>query len=144
MKDLKKKEERSMKRESCASSKNLILFFVITLLWTWVCGFLPVIFGFTGTGLGTFLFYFGGGAPSVVGLFLVFLTYPKAARKDYFHRCFSLRYMGWKWPLINVVCFSAITAISLFIGVSLLRYEMPGMDFVHAILRNPLMIFPFC
>lgn len=124
------------------SDRNLLLFFVLTLLWTWTCGFIPVIFGFTGTKIGTFLFYFGGGAPSVVALFLVFLTYPKDVRKDYFYRCFSFKYMGWKSPLLTVGCFSLITAISLFVGVGFLGYEMPTMDFLHMILKNPLMLFP--
>ena len=118
----------------------MLLFFVLTLLWTWICGFTPVIFDFTGTPAGTFLFYFGGGAPSVVALFLVFFTYPKEKIKDYFHRCFSFKYMGWKWPLISICVFSAITVISLFIGVGLLKYDMPTMDFMHAIIDNPLML----
>ncbi|MBQ4522599.1 MAG: hypothetical protein IJA10_06575 [Lachnospiraceae bacterium] len=122
------------------SDKYLLLFFVLTLLWTWICGFIPVIFDFTSTPAGTFLFYFGGGAPSVVALFLVFFTYPKEKRKDYFHRCFSFKYMGWKWPLITVCVFSVITIISLFIGVGLLRYDMPTMDFIHAVIENPLML----
>lgn len=124
------------------SDKYLVLFFVITLLWTWVCGFIPVIFGFTGTPAGTFWFYFGGGAPSVTALFLVFFTYPKEKRKDYFHRCFSFKYMGWKWPLITICVFSAITMISLFAGVGVLGYDMPGMDYIYAILDNPLMLMP--
>ena len=122
------------------SDKYLLLFFVLTLLWTWICGFTPVISDFTGTPAGTFLFYFGGGAPSVVALFLVFFTYPKEKIKDYFHRCFSFKYMGWKWPLISICVFSAITVISLFIGVGLLKYDMPTMDFMHAIIDNPLML----
>lgn len=122
------------------SDKYLLLFFVLTLLWTWICGFTPVILGFTGTPEGTFLFYFGGGAPSVVALFLVFFTYPKEKIKDYFRRCFSFKYMGWKWPLISICVFSAITAISLFIGVGLLKYDMPTMDFIHAIIDNPIML----
>lgn len=56
---------------------KLVLFFVITLIWTWNFGFIPVIIGIEGTPLGTFLFYFGGGAPSVTALFLVFFTYTK-------------------------------------------------------------------
>ncbi|MEE1155213.1 MAG: type II CAAX endopeptidase family protein [Acutalibacteraceae bacterium] len=120
--------------------KYLLMFFVCTLLWTWTCGFIPVIFDFTGTPVGTFLFYFGGGAPSVVALFLVFFTYSKDEQKDYFHRCFSFKYMGWKWPLITICAFSVITIISLFIGVGLLGYEMPGMDFVNAIIKNPLIL----
>lgn len=87
------------------SSKALLLFFTITLSWTWIFGFIPVIFGFTGTAAGTFLFYFGGGAPSVTALFLVFLTYSKEARKDYFHRCFSLPPHGMEMAVIYLLYF---------------------------------------
>ena len=89
-------------KKDLMSTKNLVLFFILTLAWTWICGFIPVVLGLTGTGVGTFIFYFGGGAPSVVALFIVFLTYPKNLRKDYFRRCFSLRRAGWKWPLITI------------------------------------------
>lgn len=51
--------------------KYLALFIVITLFWTWSFGFIPVVLGIEGTPLGTFLFYFGGGAPSVTALFFV-------------------------------------------------------------------------
>lgn len=121
-----------------SSDKRLLIFFVLTLLWTWTFGFIPVIFGFTGTPLGTFLFYFGGGAPSVVALFIVFLTYNKEQRKDYFHRCFSFKYMGWKWPLITVAFFTLITVVSLLLGVGVLGYDIPGMDYIHAVAKNPL------
>ena len=123
-----------------SSDKRLLIFFVLTLLWTWSFGFIPVIFGFTGTPLGTFLFYFGGGAPSVVALFIVFLTYNKEQRKDYFHRCFSFKYMGWKWPLITVAFFTLITVVSLLLGVGVLEYDMPRMDYIHAVAKNPLNI----
>lgn len=119
---------------------NLILFFVITLAWTWICGFIPVILGITGTPIGTFIFYFGGGAPSVVGLFIVFLTYSRAERRDYFKRCFSLKYMEWKWPLIVFSIFSIISTVCIYIGVNILGYDMPGMDYIHAIIGNPLMV----
>lgn len=124
-----------------SSDKRLRIFFVLTLLWTWTFGFIPVIFGSTGTPLGTFLFYFGGGAPSVVALFIVFLTYNKEQRKDYFHRCFSFKYMGWKWPLITVAFFTLITVVSLLLGVGVLGYDMPGMNYIHAVVKNPLNIF---
>lgn len=119
---------------------NLILFFVITLAWTWICGFIPVILGITGTPIGTFIFYFGGGAPSVVGLFIVFLTYSRAERRDYFKRCFSLKYMEWKWPLIVFSIFSIISTVCIYIGVNILGYDMPGMDYIHAIIGNPIMV----
>ena len=123
------------------STKYLVLFFVLTLAWTWICGFIPVIFGFTDTGAGTFIFYFGGGAPSVVALFLVFLTYPKDKRRDYFRRCFSLRQAGWKWPLMTIAVFTALSAVSIFVGVCLLGFDMPTMDFIKAVIKNPLNIF---
>ncbi len=124
-----------------SSDKRLLIFFVLTLLWTWTFGFIPVLFGFAGTPLGTFLFYFGGGAPSVVALFIVFLTYNKEQRRGYFHRCFSFKYMGWKCPLITVAFFTLITFVSLLLGVGVLGYDMPGMDYIHAVAKNPLNIF---
>ena len=128
-----------MKKE-WMSTKYLVLFVVLTLAWTWICGFIPVVLGSTGTGIGTFIFYFGGGAPSVVALFLVFLTYPKDKRKDYFRRCFSFRKAGWKWPLITIAVFTALSAVSIFIGVGLLGFDMPTMDYIKAIAANPLNI----
>ena len=123
------------------SDKYLVMFFGLTLAWTWICGFIPVIFGFTGTGSGTFIFYFGGGAPSVIALFLVFLTYPGDKRKDYFRRCFSLRQAGWKWPLITIAVFTVLSSVSVYLGVCLLGFDMPTMDYVKAVAANPL-IFP--
>lgn len=128
-------------RKNWFSTKKSVLFFTVTLAWTWICGFIPVIFGFTGTGLGTFVFYFGGGAPSVVALFLVFLTYPKDKIKDYFRRCISFRQMGWKWPLITIAVFAVLSSVSIAAGTGLLGYEMPTMDYIRAIGANPLNIF---
>ena len=127
-------------KKNWMSAKYLVLFFTLTLAWTWTCGFIPVLFGLTGTGVGMFIFYFGGGAPSVVALFLVFLTYPKDKRKDYFRRCFSFRYMGLKWPLITIVVFTLLTVLSVSIGVGLIGYEAPTMDYIKAIAANPLNI----
>ncbi len=126
--------------EKRMSTKHLTVFFALTLAWTWICGFIPVVFGLTGTGAGTFIFYFGGGAPSVVALFLVFLTYPKDKRKDYFRRCFSIRRAGWKWPLFTAAVFAALSAVSVAAGVGLLGFEMPTMDYIRAIAANPLNI----
>ena len=128
-------------KKNWMSTKYLVLFFVLTLAWTWICGFIPVVFRFTDTGIGTFVFYFGGGAPSVVALFLVFLTYPKDKKKDYFRRCFSFRHAGIKWPLITIAVFTALSAISIAVGVGLLGFEMPTMDYIKAIKTNPLNIF---
>jgi membrane protease YdiL (CAAX protease family) len=120
---------------------NLRIFFLITLLWTWVCGFIAVILVNAGVAAGTFLFYFGAGAPSVVALFMVFITYPRAARRDYFSRCFSFKRMGWKWILWTILFFSLITIAGLWISVGILAFDMPGMDYINAVKRAPYMIF---
>lgn len=121
--------------------KQLFLFFIITLAWTWGFGLAPVFMGIEGTPLGTFLFYFGGGAPSVTALFIVFLTYSKEQRKDYFMRCFSFRYMGIKWLVLIVLFFTLISIIAIWLGVYVLGYEMPGMNYIYAIIQNPLNLF---
>lgn len=121
--------------------KQLFLFFIITLTWTWGFGFAPVFMGIEGTPLGTFLFYFGGGSPSVTALFIVFFTYSKEQRKDYFMRCFSFRYMGIKWLILTVLFFTLISILAIWFGVYLLGYEMPEMNYIHAIIHNPLNLF---
>lgn len=123
------------------ADKHLILFFAITLAWTWSFGFAPIIMGIAGTSLGTFLFYFGGGAPSVTALFFVFMTYTKEMRRNYFKRCFSFQYMSVKWLLLTIAFFATITIIGLVIGVGYLNFEMPGMEFIYSILNNPLNVF---
>ena len=121
--------------------KQLVLFFIITLAWTWGFGFAPVFMGIEGTPFGAFLFYFGGGAPSVTALFIVFLTYSKEQRKDFFMRCFSFRYMGIKWLVLIVLFFTLNSIIAIWLGVYVLGYEMPGMNYIHAIIQNPLNLF---
>lgn len=131
-----------MKTTANNSSKYLLLFFVITFVWTWGFGFAPLALGLVGTPIGTFLFYFGGGAPSVTALFIVFLTYTKEEKRDYFRRCFSFRYMGLKWLVFIIIFFALISLLGLIISTKLLGLEMPGMDFLYAIIRNPVYILP--
>ena len=49
--------------------------------------------------------------------------------------------MGLKWPLLIIAFFTIITVVGLLIGVNLLGFEMPGMNYAYAILDNPLNIF---
>ncbi len=131
-----------MKTSTNNGSNFLILFFVVTFAWTWGFGFAPFVLGLAGTPIGTFLFYFGGGAPSVTALFIVILTYSKEEKRDYFKRCFSFRYMGLKWLVFIIVFFALISFLGLIISTKLLGFEMPGMDFLYAIIRNPINILP--
>lgn len=122
------------------SERNIYPFFVITLLWTWGFGFSPVILGLQGTPLGTFLFYFSGGAPSVVGLFFVFLTYSKNKRRNYFHRCFNFKQMGIKCLFALLLFFSIIAIIGIFIGISFFHSPMPEVTFIKMLIKRPYML----
>ncbi len=121
-------------------SKHLILFFLITLLWTWTLGFLPVLFHFKSPVLKTICFIAAGPAPSFMGLFFVFKTYDKEAKRDYFSRCFNIKRMGIKWFIITLIFFSLITCTSLFIGVLLLKNEVPKMLWIHLSIKQPYLI----
>ena len=48
-----------MEESSYNSSRNLILFIIVVLLWTWVAGMIPVMPELTGTPIGTIIFYSG-------------------------------------------------------------------------------------
>lgn len=119
------------------SNKYLILFFVLTLGWTWGAGFLPVILNITGTPLGTFLFYFGAGAPSIVAAILVFTTYPKQAKNDYFKRCLDIRKMSIKWTLFTTLFWVINASIGTYIAVVCLGYEMPEMSWIKLLIKMP-------
>ncbi|NLG02847.1 MAG: hypothetical protein GX567_03285 [Clostridia bacterium] len=49
--------------------------------------------------------------------------------------------MGIKWIFIIILFFLMITIVALFIGVYILKYEMPGMNYIKAIIKNPLNLF---
>jgi membrane protease YdiL (CAAX protease family) len=132
---------KNRKYKGYNSTKNLIIFFAATLIWTWAAGFIPVFLGITGTPSGTFIFYFGGGAPSVVGLALVFLTYPKEARRDYFARCFSPKRAGATGFIFPVFFFAGIAAVGVLLSVYVFGFEKPGMEWIRAATANPAMIF---
>lgn len=119
----------------------LTLFIVLTLGITWGFGFLPVALGITGTPLGTFLFYFGAGAPSVVALIIVFITYSKSQKKDYFKRCFSISKKTLKWMGFTTLFWIVNAIIGLVIAVGILKYPMPEMNWIHLIVQKPYLFF---
>ncbi|MCC0647061.1 CPBP family intramembrane metalloprotease [Clostridioides sp. ZZV15-6598] len=126
------------------SDKNLIFFFAITLLWTWVFSFTPVLLGVTNTMLGKLLFYSACTAPSIIGLLFVFTIYPNSARKDFLYRSFSFKEIGIKWPLLTVLFFALIVIFSLLIG-KYFHLEINDVDWMHIAIykpyKIPLMLF---
>lgn len=77
-------------------TKHLRIFFIATLLWTWIIGMIPVILGFNNTTMSNYIFiYTAGIVPSCVGVIMVLKTYTKEARRDYFKRFIPTWHVGW-------------------------------------------------
>lgn len=129
-----------MKQGLKHKKEYLLVFILLTLGITWGFGFIPVFLGITGTALGTFLFYFGAGAPSVVALFIVCMTYSKEERKDYFTRCFNLKRMTLKWTIWTTLFWTINAVIGLVIAVGILKYPMPEMKWLHLMLSKPYLL----
>lgn len=120
-------------------TKHLYTFFIITILWTWIIGLIPVILGIHDTLLGNYIFVFTAGiAPSCVGLFFVFKTFTKKARIDYFVR-FIPTFNGLWFILLYFVLFigSMLSMLIIVLG------EYPDFNTIKSFWQNPLTILLF-
>lgn len=120
-------------------TRHLKIFFIATLLWTWIVGMIPVMLGINDTTLGDFIFIFTAGiAPSCVGIIMVLKTYTKDARKDYFRRFIPTWRGAWFVLVYMVLLVSIMTAmLSSFLG------EYPDYVMVRGFIQNPLSILAF-
>ena len=135
------------------SNKNLLLFFMCTLAWTWIVGFIPLLFGtqdgLIPIGIGNMaandmLFkILSGPAPSIVGVVLVLSTFTRAQKKDYVKRTFSFKQMGIQWPLLVMAFYAVVCATTVLISVTFMGGAMPGFDGIRMLARQPHMIFLF-
>ena len=123
---------------------NLFLFLFVTLTWTWFMGFLPFIFGLGETFAGDIIFKLTAGpVPSFVALILVFATYNKEQKKDYFKRIIGFKQMGIKWPLFIMIFFAIVCGTSVFISVFFFGGDIPEFSGIRTLIRQPYMIFLF-
>ena len=115
---------------------------VLTLAWTWIVGFIPLLMGLNAENSGDTLFkLIAGPAPSVVAIILVFATYTKGQKKDYFKRCFSVKQMGLKWPLLVILFYAAVTATTILASTTLAGGSRPEFSGLHILAAQPYMIF---
>lgn len=120
-------------------TNHLRIFFIVTLLWTWIIGMLPVIFGIHNTTLGNYLFVFTAGiAPSCVGVFLVLKTYTKEARKDYFKRFIPNKLGSW-YVIMYLILYMSTMSVVLILFVK----ELPDFITIRTFIQNPLSILTF-
>ena len=123
---------------------NLFLFIFVTLAWTWFMGFLPFIFGLGETPAGDIIFKLSAGpVPSFLALILVFATYDKEQKNDYFKRIINFKQLGIKWLLLVMLFFTIVCGTSIFFSVFFFGGETPGFSGIHTIIRQPYMIFFF-
>ncbi|NLF49677.1 MAG: CPBP family intramembrane metalloprotease [Leptolinea sp.] len=119
--------------------KHLIIFFFGALAWTWMFYFPIGIFQLdTSSGIGLALFLAGGPAPSFMGLIMVFATFTPAQRRDYFTRCIDVKRIGW-WFLLPLLL-SPLLALIVTGITRLIGGDLPGMETLHTLLSNPLLI----
>ncbi|WP_411733786.1 type II CAAX prenyl endopeptidase Rce1 family protein [Paeniglutamicibacter sp.] len=108
-------------------------------MWTWTAGSAFVLLGVNDTAVGEIIFLFSAGiVPSAVGLIMVFRTYTKDARKDYFKR-FTPTWRGTWFVLVYAVLLLAVATWVLvtFFG------ENPDFATVKGFVSIPLTILGF-
>jgi uncharacterized protein len=105
-----------MKKET----RNLILFFVATFVWTWAC-YAPIAIGHHGPYEmpWTLLLICRGMGPSLVGAAMVLLTFEKERRRDFWRRSFSLRRIRLPWWGVILVTFPLLFAVSIALDLAL-------------------------
>lgn len=119
-------------------NRSLLLFFILTFVWTWAF-YAPIVI--TGSSPyempGMVLLILGGAGPSIIGLALVFLTYDKARKLDYWRRAFSVKRIPPLWWAVIFLVFPLIIAVSIALDV-LLGGSIPVMETLRSVSTNPL------
>lgn len=120
-------------------TRHLRIFFIATLLWTWIVGMIPVILGINNTTIGDYIFVFTAGiAPSCVGVIMVLKTYTKEARRDYFKRFIPTWHGVWFVLIYLTLLILLMTAVLiLFFG------EYPDFVTIKGFIHNPLSVLDF-
>ena len=120
-------------------TKNLIIFFVATFIWTWACYTPIVISGNSPYQMPwMILLILGGAGPSIVGVAMVLLTFDKAQRHEYWQRCFSPRRISLLWWLVIFLIFPVIFSTGIAID-QLLGGSLPRMKQLTDLMASPLM-----
>ncbi|MFN8374179.1 MAG: CPBP family glutamic-type intramembrane protease [Anaerolineae bacterium] len=123
-------------------TRYLLLFFVLTFVWTWLCYAPMVISGGSPYEMPwMILLILGGAGPSIVGLALVGFTYTPEQRRDYWRRCINFRAISLRWWALILLVMPAIMLTSVFIDQAL-GAAPPGLQQLRDLIANPLMLPP--
>lgn len=121
-------------------SKNLLIFLVLTFIWTWAF-YAPIAAG----GHNpyempwTILLIFGGMGPSVIGVSMVLLTLDKESRRNFWRRCFSFRRISGLWWAVIFLLFPVIYGLSILTDMAM-GGSLPEMTQLRSLIANPVTI----
>ena len=136
------RKEITVNEQRKTKADPLFLFFFITLAWTWIIGFIPLWCGIANTTLADILFKaLVGPAPTIVGLIMVFVFYNRKQQIHYLKRCFDIRMVGWKTPLLLVLMYSSGCGLSILISTQFFHGSIPQFAGIQEIIRAPYLIF---
>jgi uncharacterized protein len=125
-----------MKKET----RNLVIFFLATFIWTWACYAPIAITGNSPYQMPWMILLIAGGAgPSIIGVVMVLMTFDKEQRPEYWRRCFSFKRVKLAWYAVIFLMFPVLYALSI-VGDKALGGALPGMDQLKSLLLNPIMI----
>jgi membrane protease YdiL (CAAX protease family) len=120
--------------------RNLIMFFILTFIASYVSEFMIVFNGWNpDTTPGVVFFNIGTSAPAWVAILMVFFTYNKEKRRDYFRRCFSFKQIKLPYWAFIVLVFPVIFVIVILLD-TLMGGALPGMTNLNAYIAAPLTI----
>ena len=123
-------------------TRNLILFFILTFVASYASDFLIVFKGWDpNTPPGVVFFYIGTSAPAWVAILMIFFTYTKDERRDYFRRCLSFKQIKLPYWAFILLVFPMIFMIVLLLD-TLMGGVLPGMTNLNACIAAPLTILP--
>lgn len=119
--------------------KNLLIFLLLTFLWTWACYTPIALSGNSPYEMPwTVLLILGGMGPSLMGVIMAMVTFDKEGRRDYWKRCFSLRRIRWVWWCVIFLIFPVLFWAAILIDVAL-GGSLPGMEQLRSLMANPVM-----
>lgn len=122
-----------MKKET----RNQLLFFVATFVWTWAC-YAPIAIGGHNPYQmpWTILLIGGGMGPSLIGVAMMLLTFEKQRRREFWRRSFSLRRIWLSWWAVIMLAFPLLFVVSIAIDLAM-GGTAPGMSEFKSLLANP-------